>query len=301
MYGGLRDRLFSAPGTWSLRECPEPTCGLLWLDPEPSEEDIGLLYRNYYTHGAPPASLSWARRAFGRLSGLLLKSTTVIRERKRLQHLFVDELRPGDLLEVGCGAGGRLARFAQMGWRVTGQEVDPVAAAEAVRQSGAEVHVGPLEHLLERGRKFDVIVTNHVIEHVVGPVEFLRTCLAMLRPGGQVICVTPNARSWGHHAFGAHWMALDPPRHISLFTAAALSAAARSAGFDSLQVFTSCANVQAFATGSLEIASKGRYDMQGVPSWRTEAFSMLAQVRALYAFHKNRDSGDELILRCQAP
>jgi len=24
-------------------------------------------------------------------------------------------------------------------------------------------------------------------------------------------------------------------------------------------------------------------------------------VRALYAFRKNRDSGDELILRCQAP
>ena len=225
----------------------------------------------------------------------------MIRERKKLQHLFVDELKPGALLEVGCGAGSRLARFAQMGWRVTGQDVDPVAALEAQRQSGVEVHAGPVRELLERGRKFDVIVINHVIEHVVGPVELLRTCLAMLRPGGQVICVTPNARSWGHHAFGSHWMSLDPPRHISLFTAAALSAAARSAGFHSLQVFTSCANAQAFAAGSLEIAAKGRYDMQGVPSWRTEAFSILAQMRALWAFHRNRDSGDELILRCQAP
>jgi hypothetical protein len=96
-------------------------------------------------------------------------------------------------------------------------------------------------------------------------------------------------------------MSLDPPRHISLFTAAALRTAARNAGFDSLQVFTSCANAQAFATGSLEIANKGRYDMNGVPSWRTEILSVLAQLRALRAFLKNRDSGDELILRCQAP
>jgi hypothetical protein len=131
-------------------------------------------------------------------------------------------------------------------------------------------------------------------------VDLLQTCLRMLRPGGEVICVTPNARSWGHRAFGAHWMSLDPPRHITLFTAPALRRAAIEAGFQSPQVFTSCANAQAFAAGSLEIASKGRYDMHSAPSWRTEVLSMVAQLRALCDFRRNRESGDELILRCQA-
>jgi 2-polyprenyl-3-methyl-5-hydroxy-6-metoxy-1,4-benzoquinol methylase len=301
LYGGLHDRLFSAPGTWSLKECPEASCGLLWLDPEPGEEDIGLLYRSYYTHGAGPDRESGLRRLFRILLAQLLKGTPVIRDRKKLARLFVDEFKSGDLLEVGCGAGHRLAQFAQMGWRVLGQEIDAEAAAGAARQSGVAVHVGPLAELRERGLSFDVIVINHVIEHVVQPVDFLGTCLQMLRPRGEIICVTPNARSWGHGAFGSNWMSLDPPRHVSLFTAAALRTAARNAGFDSAQVFTTCANAQAFAAGSLEIANTGRYDMNRLPSWRTELLSVLAQLRALRAFLKNRDSGDELVLRCQAP
>jgi len=296
----LHDRLFSAPGTWTLRECPEASCGLLWLDPEPGEEDIGQLYRSYYTHGAGPDREGRLRHVFSVLLAVLLKVTPVIRDRKKLARLFIDEFKPGDLLEVGCGSGRRLAQFAQMGWRVLGQEVD-AQAAEAARKNGVPVHVGPLTELRERGLTFDVIVINHVIEHVVKPVDFLGTCLQMLRPRGEIICVTPNARSWGHRAFGSNWMSLDPPRHVSLFTAAALRTTARNAGFDSLQVFTSCANAQAFAAGSLEIANKGRFDMNSVPSWRTELLSVLAQLRALRAFLKNRDSGDELILRCQAP
>lgn len=298
-YAGLQDRLFSAPGTWNLMECPAADCGLLWLDPEPAEDDIGLLYGTYYTHGALASPESHVRHAFRMLSAGLLKATSVIRERKKLQHSYVDELAPGQLLEVGCGAGGRLAIFARMGWHVTGQDVDS-AAAEAARQSGVEIHVGPVSELRDRGRRFDAIVINHVLEHVARPIDLLHTCLQLLRPGGELICVTPNAWSWGHAAFGVNWMSLDPPRHLSLFTSAALRRAAQAAGISSAELFTSCANAQAFAAGSLEIERSGRYDMNGTLSWRAEILSVLAQLRALREFRENPQSGDELILRCQA-
>jgi len=48
LYQGLRDRLFGAPGTWSLIRCPN--CDLAWLNPRPIENDIGKLYTEYYTH-----------------------------------------------------------------------------------------------------------------------------------------------------------------------------------------------------------------------------------------------------------
>lgn len=298
-YAGLQDRLFSAPGTWSLMQCPEPSCGLLWLDPEPTEDDIGLLYRTYYTHLPHSTRASSLRGALKLLSAGLLKSMSVMRERKKVQRLFVDDLAPGDLLEVGCGAGGRLRVFASMGWHVTGQDVDAAAAAEAARNSGVEVHVGPVAQLLERGRRFDVIVMNHVIEHVLRPVDFLRMCRQLLRPSGELICVTPNAHSWGHEAFGRNWMSLDPPRHITLFTVDALRKAAQKAGFEDPRLFTTCANAQAFAAGSLEIARRGRYDMNGIPGWRTEIGSMVAQLRAMRAFRRDAGSGDEIVLRCQ--
>jgi hypothetical protein len=63
-------------------------------------------------------------------------------------------------------------------------------------------------------------------------------------------------------------------------------------------VSTSCANAQAFAVGSFEIASTGRYAMGHRPAWRSELLSLLAQFRALGAFRRDPESGDELILRC---
>ena len=143
LYGGLRDRLFSAPGTWSLRECPEPACGLLWLDPEPSEDDIGLLYRKLLHARHTNRSRELAAARIRTAVGVLLKTTTVARDRQKLQHLFVDDFAAWRPPRGRLWRGGQARALRADGLAVTGQEVDPVAAAEAVRQSAAEVHVGP--------------------------------------------------------------------------------------------------------------------------------------------------------------
>src|SRR5208283_2932444 len=66
LYAGLRDRLFNAPGEWGLKRCPNSECGLVWLDPMPLEEDIGIAYESYFTHpapgDAPPPAPPGARR-----------------------------------------------------------------------------------------------------------------------------------------------------------------------------------------------------------------------------------------------
>jgi rhamnosyltransferase len=300
LFEELRDRHLSAPGTWQLKRCRNPGCGLIWLDPEASAEDVEALYRDYYTHGVSDRSVGLVRSALRCAYGWALNATPIGRQRKRFEKLFVDDLPPGELLELGCGAGERLPVFAALGWRVTGQEIDAAAAAQARRTSGAEIYVGPVEELAARGRRFDAIVMNHVIEHAFDPVGLLRTCLAMLQPGGTLICVTPNAASWGCREFGANWIGLDPPRHVTMFAPSTLRAAARMAGHPQPEVSTSCANAQAFALGSFEMASRGRYDMRSRASWRSQLLSVLAQLRALNEFRRNPESGDELILRCRA-
>lgn len=53
LYRSLSDRLWTVPGIWNFRRCPEAGCGLVWLDPCPVAEDIPLLYENYITHDHP--------------------------------------------------------------------------------------------------------------------------------------------------------------------------------------------------------------------------------------------------------
>ncbi|HEV2170948.1 MAG TPA: hypothetical protein VGR40_08370, partial [Candidatus Binatus sp.] len=55
------DRYFGAPGSWSFKRCSNTECRLLWLDPMPIEEDLGLAYRHYMTHDEYSAPQSWHR------------------------------------------------------------------------------------------------------------------------------------------------------------------------------------------------------------------------------------------------
>src|SRR5438046_3175301 len=65
IYSGLSDKLFGTPGTWTLKQCSRPECGLAWLDPMPLEQDIDKAYTGYHTHDESPAPQdSWLRRAY---------------------------------------------------------------------------------------------------------------------------------------------------------------------------------------------------------------------------------------------
>jgi len=55
LYANLRDRLFGVRGVWNILRCP--LCGLVWLDPRPSAEEIGQLYAEYHTHTATDGAL----------------------------------------------------------------------------------------------------------------------------------------------------------------------------------------------------------------------------------------------------
>jgi hypothetical protein len=76
---------------------------------------------------------------------------------------------------------------------------------------------------------------SHSIEHLHDPVDVLHEIRRILQPGGTVWIDTPNLNSNGHKVFGADWRGLEPPRHLVLFTTAALSSTLSRAGFDQIR------------------------------------------------------------------
>jgi len=288
LHQNLTDRVFGVPGDWHLVQCADTHCGLIWLDPIPLEADISAAYRNYYTHGAP------GRRGFAAtlLNGLLGLS----RAQRRVNEFYLADVMPGRLLEIGFGAGERMARMAALGWSVMGQEVDPVALDHA-RQKGFDVQLGPLPGLQLDAGQYDAIVGSHVIEHLHDPVGTLRECKRLLRRNGRIIMITPNTASYGYREFRQHWIGLDPPRHIHLFNPFNMACLARLSGFARFAITTTPAHASTFVRTSINLGTPAVDDVLTHTS-RSVQLRVAAQVIAARSrFLWDRNSGEELVLQ----
>ncbi|MHB1543139.1 MAG: class I SAM-dependent methyltransferase [Gammaproteobacteria bacterium] len=254
LHDTLEDRLFGAPGCWTLWQCLRCSSG--WLDPNPRPQAIGKAYTDYLTHSAPPAEVRLVRQAplwrikqaavhdlLNRSLGYRLHPAlplpfsrlilSELRQRQtlnRIRHLPPPGSDAASLLDVGCGNGSFLRVAQHLGYRAIGCEPDPRAAA-AARTSGCEIYESSLPCPPLTPDSFDHITVAHVIEHLHDPLALLRECRTLLRPGGRLWIQTPNLLGLGHAFWGRDWRGLEPPRHLVLFTPDSLLEALRMIGF----------------------------------------------------------------------
>lgn len=301
LYTNLSDQLFGAPGTWNFKRCPDPTCGLIWLDPIPIESEIGKAYKNYYTHAPQPTiseKIGWierAKEALNRLYEFALGFTPVYAERAELEIMYLGGLTPGRVLEIGCGDGQRLAELRARGWDVQGQEVDEDAAAHARKAFGLPVFCGPLHQARFRDNEFDAVVMNHVIEHVHDPLALLKESRRVLKHGGRLVSITPNTKGWGHARFGPYWIGMDRPRHLFLFSRQTLEPIALASGFRDVKTWTTAARSASTVGGSLRLERGER--VRDIWPFITRAVRQaILQVEALMARRRDPDAGDECVL-----
>lgn len=149
---------------------------------------------------------------------------------------------PKRILELGCSAGLMTRVMHARGHRVTGIEIDPVAA-EICRPFTDEVLVGDLDVAgaadllgLVEPAGFDVLLAADVLEHLRNPLDALQRATAVLKPDGTAILSIPNV------AHGDVRLALLSGRfdyrsnglldrtHVQLFTLTSLTAMIRDAG-----------------------------------------------------------------------
>jgi 2-polyprenyl-3-methyl-5-hydroxy-6-metoxy-1,4-benzoquinol methylase len=231
LYSGLRDWLFDCPGNWGMKKCA--ACGIVWLDPQPIEDDIPKLYRRYYTHGGNPATFfqelrkATLQHVLARMgyrvdppkSGAAqwLSRVPSIARASALEVMGLNGSKTGSLLDVGCGSGEFLARMRALGWSVTGVDPDP-AAVQRGREAGLEIFQGTIADV-PASQAFDAITLNHVIEHVSDPIALLKECSKRLAPArGALLITTPNLNSLGHKWFKRYWRGLEVPRHLAVFS-----------------------------------------------------------------------------------
>jgi 2-polyprenyl-3-methyl-5-hydroxy-6-metoxy-1,4-benzoquinol methylase len=259
IYSEQPDRLFGAWGSWNLKRCINPECGLVWLDPMPLPEDIGKAYANYYTHVSRESGgrKGLLGRIFAGMQREYLANkfnygtgprSFLARSLGRLLYLFpvrrrgIDgdvrflTARPGGrLLDVGCGSGDWIMFMRGLGWQVSGNDFD-ANAVKTARDRGLDVECASLEQQNHADASFDAVTLSHVIEHVPNPIQTLVECRRILKPGGRLVLFTPNASSLSHRVFKQDWRGLEPPRHLHVFSTESMRPLLERAGFRNISV-----------------------------------------------------------------
>ena len=123
----------------------------------------------------------------------------------KLHHLLTlvpfDGLEGREVLEVGCGAGVDLIRFARGGARVTGVDLAD-SAIRLARQNfrhqrlAARLLVADGERLPFADDQFDFVFAHGVVQYTANDRRLVREVRRVLRPGGEAVFQVYNRLSW---------------------------------------------------------------------------------------------------------
>lgn len=210
---------YAERGRFFIEECK--VCGLGRTSPATSWEDLERFYAEQYAYDAHALVANEKRWRARRIAGTLSLAGV------------------SSALDVGCMYGYLLEGFRRAGVaRVAGVELSSGPVEEA-RRRGLDVFQGTVEQYAASGpAAFDLVVAQHVLEHVPQPADFVRTAASLLAPGGRLAICVPNYGSRIRRLLGGAWGWYQVPVHIHHFTRAALSRLVESEGLKVERVVT---------------------------------------------------------------
>ena len=230
----LPDRLSLLPGRFDYARCAH--CGLLQLENAPDR--LADYYTGYGVHAEDSP-------VYGAFRQLLIGHSYPLADG-----------RDGTCLDVGCGNGWYLKALTRRGWRPVGYEPDAAFAAALSQRLGIPV-LCRQEELAAYAGSCALVTFNFSFEHLEDPKRLLMAALQCVAPGGRVVIAVPNIEGREARLFDRWWFHLDPPRHVTFFTKAALTALLVGQGFTRVRV-RNLAVPTGFA-GSLSYWLSGRF------------------------------------------
>lgn len=134
------------------------------------------------------------------------------------------QLQGLDILDVGCGGGILSEGLARLGANVTSIDPSDANIAVASRHCKTDPSTSKInymqttvEEIAQSSRKFDVVCSLEVIEHVETPMSFVTACSSLVKTGGSLYLSTinRNLKSFGVAIVGAEYVLnmLPPGTH----------------------------------------------------------------------------------------
>lgn len=143
---------------------------------------------------------------------------------------------PISVLDVGCSTGSLVYVLNNNGYCVIGIDIDKNAVKFAMSHYGIDVREGMIADILEKGEAFDIVIFNHVVEHIHQPLETLIKVRKLLKPGGELWIALPNIDSARFYIEREKTAFLQPEQHVWHFNKMSLINLLLASGYSEVKV-----------------------------------------------------------------
>jgi 2-polyprenyl-3-methyl-5-hydroxy-6-metoxy-1,4-benzoquinol methylase len=153
---------------------------------------------------------------------------------------WLQQAKPGRVLDLGCGNGALTARLAKFATQMVGTDHSDTGV-QIARQHFPSIQffrsdVGEVLPVSHHGA-YDMVLATEVIEHLFKPRAVFERAREALRPGGALIITTPFHGYWKNLAlavsgkFDEHWHPMRDYGHIKFFSRRTLGLLLEEQGF----------------------------------------------------------------------
>jgi SAM-dependent methyltransferase len=210
-------------------QCHE--CGIIFLHPQPTVEEITQMYSKEYFEG--DFRCGHAGSYFDEATLDSLADSTLIKH--------IRQYKPsGTFLEVGCAGGAFLNAARLAGYSVKGVEYSDEAASFARAKFGLDVATGDLVSVKYPSASFDVVFMGDVLEHLPDPVATVMAIHRVLKAGGLLVIECPMQTNTLFSRFGFLLYSFLgkratvhlPPYHLFEYRPASMKRLLESHGFE---------------------------------------------------------------------
>ena len=209
------------------------SCGIIFIDPQPTAEEFRELYSAEYFEGDFRC---------GHEGSYFDEQTLNHLGDRDLLGRIMRYKKVGNFLEIGCAGGAFLNIAREAGYSVRGVEFSPDAARFASEKFGLDVHTGELESANFPAESFDVVFMGDVLEHLPNPVKTMREINRIMKPKGMVVILCPMQTNtlysrlgfFGYSILGKKVTVHLPPYHVFEYRAGSMSALVKLCGFELL-------------------------------------------------------------------
>ena len=206
--------------SWDIKTCPQ--CGFTYLENVPV---YPLLENHYAWERTSQEELERRRKSRPlerRISEVAKQFRRRVLKRDKLGKWLRRYIRPGNVLDVGCGTGHVLEMLPES-YLPFGIEISKDLAESSQKRvkkrGGKIVHANAIEGVKTFSKDFfSGALLSAFLEHESNPVSLLRELYPVLKKNAGVIIKVPNYSSWNRRVLRNHWCGFRYPDHVNYFT-----------------------------------------------------------------------------------